>query len=98
MTDRESLPERSKEIRERLRGKGLPSGKMRCINIHIEFPQLLLPPLIDLSATFDLVNHENLLSALLKLSHASLGLMSRCHSCFFLLYCFASPCKIPTGA
>lgn len=28
LTDRESLPERSKEIRERLRGKGLPSGKM----------------------------------------------------------------------
>lgn len=27
LTDRESLPERSKEIRERLRGKGLPSGK-----------------------------------------------------------------------
>ncbi|KAM6986294.1 tyrosine-protein phosphatase non-receptor type 13 [Aplochiton taeniatus] len=26
-TDRESLPERSKEIRERLRGKGLPSGR-----------------------------------------------------------------------
>lgn len=28
LTDRESLPERSKEIRERLRGKGLPSGKI----------------------------------------------------------------------
>nr|XP_046232099.1 tyrosine-protein phosphatase non-receptor type 13 isoform X2 [Scatophagus argus] len=27
LTDRESLPERSKEIRERLRGKGLPSGR-----------------------------------------------------------------------
>ncbi|KAM6902666.1 tyrosine-protein phosphatase non-receptor type 13 isoform 2-T2 [Xenentodon cancila] len=27
VTDRESLPERSKEIRERLRGKGLPSGR-----------------------------------------------------------------------
>lgn len=27
LTDRESLPERSKEIRERLRGKGLPAGK-----------------------------------------------------------------------
>lgn len=27
-TERESLPERSKEIRERLRGKGLPSGKV----------------------------------------------------------------------
>uniref|UniRef100_A0A672Z2N5 Protein tyrosine phosphatase non-receptor type 13 n=1 Tax=Sphaeramia orbicularis TaxID=375764 RepID=A0A672Z2N5_9TELE len=32
LTDRESLPERSKEIRERLRGKGLPSGKMSCIS------------------------------------------------------------------
>lgn len=30
VTDRESLPERSKEIRERLRGKGLPSGKKSC--------------------------------------------------------------------
>lgn len=29
LTDRESLPERSKEIRERLRGKGLPAGKTR---------------------------------------------------------------------
>lgn len=28
LTDRESLPERSKEIRERLRGKGLPSGNV----------------------------------------------------------------------
>uniref|UniRef100_A0A3B3BIS9 Tyrosine-protein phosphatase non-receptor type 13 n=1 Tax=Oryzias melastigma TaxID=30732 RepID=A0A3B3BIS9_ORYME len=27
VTDRESLPERSKEIRERLRGKGLPAGR-----------------------------------------------------------------------
>ncbi|XP_023136642.2 tyrosine-protein phosphatase non-receptor type 13 isoform X2 [Amphiprion ocellaris] len=27
LTDRESLPERSKEIRERLRGKGLPAGR-----------------------------------------------------------------------
>ncbi|XP_038589327.1 tyrosine-protein phosphatase non-receptor type 13 isoform X2 [Micropterus salmoides] len=27
LTDRESLPERSKEIRERLRGKGLPTGR-----------------------------------------------------------------------
>uniref|UniRef100_A0A8C6NJD7 Protein tyrosine phosphatase non-receptor type 13 n=1 Tax=Nothobranchius furzeri TaxID=105023 RepID=A0A8C6NJD7_NOTFU len=27
LTDRESLPERSKEIRDRLRGKGLPSGR-----------------------------------------------------------------------
>ncbi|CDQ98783.1 unnamed protein product [Oncorhynchus mykiss] len=27
-SDRESIPERSKEIRERLRGKGLPSGNM----------------------------------------------------------------------
>ncbi|XP_034080001.1 tyrosine-protein phosphatase non-receptor type 13 isoform X2 [Gymnodraco acuticeps] len=27
LTDRESLPERSNEIRERLRGKGLPSGR-----------------------------------------------------------------------
>lgn len=27
LTDRESMPERSKEIRERLRGKGLPSGR-----------------------------------------------------------------------
>ncbi|XP_061732538.1 tyrosine-protein phosphatase non-receptor type 13 isoform X1 [Nerophis ophidion] len=27
LTDRESLPERSKEIRERLKGKGLPSGR-----------------------------------------------------------------------
>lgn len=32
LTDRESLPERSKEIRERLRGKGLPSGKMSCLD------------------------------------------------------------------
>uniref|UniRef100_A0A8C9Z2Y0 Tyrosine-protein phosphatase non-receptor type 20 n=1 Tax=Sander lucioperca TaxID=283035 RepID=A0A8C9Z2Y0_SANLU len=34
LTDRESLPERSKEIRERLRGKGLPSGKMSCTETH----------------------------------------------------------------
>lgn len=36
LTDRESLPERSKEIRERLRGKGLPSGKMSYTDMHIE--------------------------------------------------------------
>lgn len=36
LTDRESLPERSKEIRERLRGKGLPTGKMSCADTHIE--------------------------------------------------------------
>lgn len=36
LTDRESLPERSKEIRERLRGKGLPSGKMSGTDTHIK--------------------------------------------------------------
>uniref|UniRef100_A0A8D3DA45 Protein tyrosine phosphatase non-receptor type 13 n=1 Tax=Scophthalmus maximus TaxID=52904 RepID=A0A8D3DA45_SCOMX len=36
LTDRESLPERSKEIRERLRGKGLPLGKMSCSDMVLE--------------------------------------------------------------
>uniref|UniRef100_A0A8C2WGZ8 Protein tyrosine phosphatase non-receptor type 13 n=1 Tax=Cyclopterus lumpus TaxID=8103 RepID=A0A8C2WGZ8_CYCLU len=39
LTDRESLPERSKEIRERLRGKGLPSGKMSCTYSHTHAPR-----------------------------------------------------------
>lgn len=36
LTDRESLPERSKEIRERLRGKGLPSGERTPMHMHVE--------------------------------------------------------------
>lgn len=36
LTDRESLPERSKEIRERLRGKGLPSGELRNTHTHTQ--------------------------------------------------------------
>uniref|UniRef100_A0A671VDK6 Protein tyrosine phosphatase non-receptor type 13 n=1 Tax=Sparus aurata TaxID=8175 RepID=A0A671VDK6_SPAAU len=42
LTDRESLPERSKEIRERLRGKGLPSGKMSGTDTHIKHRQTSL--------------------------------------------------------
>uniref|UniRef100_A0A8D3C817 Protein tyrosine phosphatase non-receptor type 13 n=1 Tax=Scophthalmus maximus TaxID=52904 RepID=A0A8D3C817_SCOMX len=42
LTDRESLPERSKEIRERLRGKGLPLGKMSCSDMHARTHQTSL--------------------------------------------------------